>query len=81
VEIEIWDSGIGIAAGDLEKIFEGFFRVGSPPGRLMEGTGLGLSISRKLVELHGGRLEMSSAGLGQGSLAWVFLPLVPVKAK
>jgi two-component system CheB/CheR fusion protein len=75
VEIEVWDNGNGIAPQDLERVFEGFFRIETPPSRLVEGTGLGLSIARKLVELHGGKLELSSVGLGQGVLVRVTLPL------
>lgn len=76
VEIEIWDTGIGIAAENMEKIFEGFFRVDTPYSRLTEGTGLGLPLSRKLVELHGGILTAESEGLDKGTLVRVTFPII-----
>ena len=76
VEIEIWDTGIGIAAENMEKIFEGFFRVDTPYSRLTEGTGLGLPLSRKLVELHGGILIAESEGLNKGTRVRVTLPII-----
>jgi two-component system CheB/CheR fusion protein len=54
IEIVVWDTGVGIAPENMEKIFEGFFRVDTPYSRSTEGTGLGLPLSRKLAELHGG---------------------------
>jgi signal transduction histidine kinase len=76
VEIEVWDTGIGIAAENMEKIFEGFFRVDTPYSRLTEGTGLGLPLSRKLVELHGGILTAESEGLNKGTRVRVTLPII-----
>ena len=75
VEIEVWDTGIGIAAENLQRIFEGFFRVEAPHSPVTEGTGLGLALSRKLAELHGGTLSVESKGLGQGTLVRVILPV------
>jgi signal transduction histidine kinase/DNA-binding NarL/FixJ family response regulator len=63
---EIEDSGVGIAAGELEKVFEPFERSGEHRQRV-EGTGLGLTITRRLLEAMGGRLNVSSAP-GQGSV-------------
>jgi signal transduction histidine kinase len=64
VEIEVRDSGPGIAAADLDRIFEPFYRVHADAGS-PEGTGLGLAIARSLAERNGGRLEaMSQAGAG-----------------
>ena len=51
IETVIWDTGIGIAPENMDKLFEGFFRVDTPYSRLTEGTGLGLPLSKKLVEL------------------------------
>jgi len=75
IEVVIWDTGIGIAPENMEKIFEGFFRVDTPYSRLTEGTGLGLPLARKLVELHGGRLYVSSDGLGKGTIVRFTVPV------
>jgi two-component system cell cycle sensor histidine kinase PleC len=76
IEIAVWDSGIGIAPENMEKIFEGFFRVDTPYSRVTEGTGLGLPLARKLVELHGGELSVESKGLNKGTLARFTLPVI-----
>ncbi len=76
IEIVVWDKGIGIAPENMEKIFEGFFRVDTPFSGVTEGTGLGLSLSRKLVELHGGKLVAESEGLNKGTLVRFTLPIV-----
>jgi two-component system CheB/CheR fusion protein len=76
IEITVWDRGIGIAPENMEKIFEGFFRVDTPYSRVTEGTGLGLPLSKKLVELHGGKLSVESGGLDKGTLVRFVLPIV-----
>ncbi len=73
VHLAVQDTGIGIAPEDQERIFEAFSQVGSREARRHEGTGLGLAVSARLVEAHGGRLEVDSA-LGQGSVFHVWLP-------
>jgi two-component system CheB/CheR fusion protein len=80
IEIVVWDTGVGIAHENMEKIFEGFFRVDTPYSRVTEGTGLGLPLSRKLVELHGGKLSVSSEGLDKGTSIRFTLPVVSTKA-
>jgi two-component system CheB/CheR fusion protein len=75
VEILVWDNGIGIAAENMGKIFEGFFRVDTPYSRVTEGTGLGLPFSKKLVELHGGKFHVASEGLGRGTRVRFTLPI------
>lgn len=75
IEVIVQDSGIGIASENLDKIFEGFFRVDTPYSRLTEGTGLGLPLSKKLVEMHGGRLNVNSAGLNKGTTVIFTLPI------
>ena len=70
--VEVADTGIGIAAADREVVFEEFRQVGSAPSR-REGTGLGLSLVRRLVELHGGRVWVTSEA-GQGSTFTFSLP-------
>ena len=75
IEVEVWDTGDGIAAENMDKIFEGFFRVDTPYSRVTEGTGLGLPLSQKMVELHGGKLSVLSEGLGKGTLVRFTLPI------
>jgi signal transduction histidine kinase len=72
VEVAVADTGPGIAAADLETIFEEFEQ--ARDGRQAEGTGLGLPLSRKLVELHGGRLWVDSRP-GHGSTFRFTLPI------
>lgn len=76
IEIMVWDTGIGIASENIEKIFEGFFRVDTPYSRVTEGTGLGLPLSKKLVELHGGKLSIESEGLNKGTSVRFTLPII-----
>lgn len=68
------DSGLGIPAEALPRVFEPFYRVDRPDHRKVEGTGLGLSIVKALVEQHGGDVRVASAP-GQGSTFTVRLPL------
>jgi signal transduction histidine kinase len=66
VEVAVGDTGIGIARGDLPRVFEEFRQVGDASARKAEGTGLGLALTKRLVELHGGSIHVESA-LGKGS--------------
>jgi two-component system CheB/CheR fusion protein len=76
IEVVVWDTGVGIAAENMGKIFEGFFRVDTPYSRVTEGTGLGLPLSKKLVELHGGKFFVESDGLGKGTSVRFTLPII-----
>ncbi|WP_434074410.1 sensor histidine kinase [Moorella naiadis (nom. illeg.)] len=75
VQVSVADTGIGIAPADQERIFEAFIQGDSGYTRQYEGTGLGLALVRRLVELHGGRVWVESAGSGQGSTFYFTLPL------
>jgi signal transduction histidine kinase len=75
VEITVGDNGIGIASSDLPRLFEKFSRV-SPGLERGGGLGLGLALVRGLVSLHGGEVDVHSAGAGQGSEFVVRLPRV-----
>jgi signal transduction histidine kinase/CheY-like chemotaxis protein len=70
--IAVSDTGVGIAEQDQPAVFEEFRQVGDPSER-QEGTGLGLALTRRLVEAHGGRIELASRR-GEGSRFTVFLP-------
>ena len=72
-EISVTDTGVGIAPEDQEAVFEEFRQVGSA-AKKAEGTGLGLAISRKFIELHGGRISVTSQ-VGSGSTFTFWLPL------
>jgi signal transduction histidine kinase len=76
VEIAVSDTGIGIAPGDQEAVFEEFRQVGTDYAMKREGTGLGLTLCRKFVELHGGTIWVKSA-VGQGSTFTFTLPVRP----
>jgi len=74
VAVRIKDTGIGIPAAQLKRIFKRFYRV---PGRVMariKGTGLGLFIVRSVVERHGGKVFAESEGPGHGSEFTIQLP-------
>ncbi len=64
VEVAVKDTGVGIAPDEQDSVFEEFRQVGSAAKKI-EGTGLGLAISRKFVELHGGKIWVTSQ-LGAG---------------
>ncbi len=72
--ITVSDNGIGIANEDLAKVFGMFAQVRSAQDHAAGGLGIGLALAKGIVELHGGRIEASSAGLGQGSRFTVHLP-------
>ena len=76
VELDVVDSGDGIAPEDLPHIFERFYRADPARSRApgSSGSGIGLTISRALVEAHGGGLSAASGGKGQGSTFTIRLP-------
>jgi signal transduction histidine kinase len=75
VVFRVKDDGIGIPEDMLEKVFEIFTQVGRRGDSVTSGLGIGLSLVRTLVELHGGRVEARSEGLGKGSEFTVRIPL------
>lgn len=72
--VKVIDTGLGIALEDQEKLFQPFSQVDSSPTRKTGGTGLGLSISRRLIELHGGKIDVISQP-NQGSTFYFTIPL------
>ena len=75
--LSVRDTGIGLAPQMLERIFDLFTQVDSTLARAGGGLGLGLTVVRRVLELHGGRIEARSAGLGLGSEFIVRLPILP----
>lgn len=73
IKIIVEDSGAGIPAKDIPRIFERFYRVDKARSRQLGGTGLGLSIVKHIVELHGGMVGVESTE-GLGSKFWFTLP-------
>ena len=74
IKISVEDTGIGIPAGETERIFERFYKVDRARTREGGGTGLGLAIAKHLVEHHGGRI-WAEAREGQGSTFSMLLPV------
>jgi len=74
IEIAVEDTGIGISAEDLPKLFQEFSQLSSPYTKTQEGTGLGLALAKRLVELHGGRIWVESEP-GKGSRFTFVIPL------
>lgn len=75
-EIYIRDHGVGLARGDLKRVFKRFYRVPHTDGTPAKGTGLGLPIVRSIIEKHGGRVTAESKGVGKGSTFVVTLPKI-----
>jgi signal transduction histidine kinase len=73
VAIEVQDNGPGVRPQDRKRIFERFYRGEDLLSRATEGTGLGLAISKRIVEAHGGRIELESR-LGHGSTFRILIP-------
>jgi two-component system, OmpR family, phosphate regulon sensor histidine kinase PhoR len=69
------DTGIGIEAAHLDRLFERFYRVDKARSRELGGTGLGLSIVKHLTQFFGGNVGVRSE-VGKGSTFWVELPLL-----
>ena len=71
--LSVKDTGIGIKASDKERIFEPFVQVEDAMSRTQQGTGLGLPLVRKIMSLHGGRIEIDSV-VGEGTTACAVFP-------
>jgi len=73
IEIAVTDTGIGIAASDLDRLFGEFQQLDQQPGGRQEGTGLGLALTRRFAQLHGGTVSVVSER-GKGSTFTIRLP-------
>ena len=76
VRIHIKDTGIGLEADALSRIFSMFEQSRPPSGQIASGLGIGLSLSRQFAEMHGGNVYATSEGLGKGSEFVVTLPVI-----
>jgi len=76
VDFRVSDSGVGIAADELPRLFERFYRVDKSRSRAAGGSGVGLTIARALAEAMGGTLSAESAGPGKGATFTFTLPPV-----
>ena len=75
LEVQIRDTGIGIKAEDINRLFTEFEQLDSGTARRFEGTGLGLALTKKIVEFQGGHISVESE-LGKGSVFTVVLPVM-----
>ncbi len=80
VMLEVADTGLGIEAEILSKVFDAFEQGSLARAQASGGLGLGLAISRGLVDAHGGRITAASGGTGQGATFAVWLATVPAPA-
>jgi signal transduction histidine kinase len=72
--VRVSDNGIGIPADMLDRVFDMFTQLDASIDRSQGGLGIGLTLVRRLVELHGGTVEVHSGGPGKGSTFTVRLP-------
>ena len=79
--VTVTDSGVGIAADKLDRVFEMFAQVESSLERSRGGLGIGLMLVRRLVEMHGGTICASSPGLGLGSTFTLSLPIIKTSTR
>jgi len=80
IDIAVTDTGIGITAENLIRLFQPFTQLDPSLAKQYHGTGLGLALTKQLVELHNGRIRATSAGKGRGSCFTISFPLVPQTA-
>jgi len=78
LEIQVQDTGIGLEASEIARIFKPFEQAQSAK---QQGTGLGLSLTKSLVEMHGGEIRAASPGPGQGSCFTFTIPISPPPAQ
>ncbi|QPC83160.1 HAMP domain-containing histidine kinase [Phototrophicus methaneseepsis] len=76
VRFSVTDTGCGLAATDLDRVFQRFYRVDKSRSRASGGSGIGLTLAKHLIEAQGGDISVTSAGLGKGSQFTFTLPTV-----
>ncbi|WP_309714533.1 ATP-binding protein [Armatimonas sp.] len=77
LQVDVKDTGIGIKQEDQDRIFREFEQVDNSYSRQQQGTGLGLALVKKFIEMHGGRIWVSSGGEGKGSTFSFTVPFGP----
>jgi PAS domain S-box-containing protein len=80
ISFTIWDTGIGIARDDMERLFQPFVQIDSSLSRHYEGSGLGLGLVARLTEMHGGSVGVESE-LDKGSRFTISLPIIKRETK
>jgi PAS domain S-box-containing protein len=81
VNVRVKDTGIGIAPENLPRLFDLFYQVDRSFTRSEGGLGLGLTLVHRLVEMHGGKVEVRSDGLNRGTEFIIRLPVLPVTTR
>jgi len=76
IVLQVRDNGDGLDAGQVNAVFNRFYRGDKSRSRDTGGTGLGLAIVKAIIEMHGGHVDVESPGKGKGSTFTIFLPLV-----
>jgi diguanylate cyclase len=74
VELSVSDDGTGMDTDTVARVFDLFFQAHQGPERRRGGLGLGLTLARRIIELHGGTIDATSAGLGKGATFTILLP-------
>jgi len=80
LEVQVRDTGIGIKAEDIDRLFTEFEQLDSGTARRFEGTGLGLALTKRIIEFQGGHISVES-DLGRGSVFTVVLPVMTEERK
>jgi signal transduction histidine kinase len=75
IMVQVKDQGAGLSPEDISRLFGRFQRLSAKPTAGESSTGLGLSIAKRIVDLHGGRITVESAGPGQGATFIMTLPV------
>ena len=81
VLVDVEDNGVGLSPGEADRIFDLFYQAPQSADRARGGLGLGLPIVKSLVEMHGGHVHATSAGLGLGTCITLRLPLCEAPAR
>ena len=81
IELVVNDDGVGLDAETAARVFELFFQAQQGPERKRGGLGLGLTLARRIVELHGGTIEVASEGVGTGASFTIRLPAIAALAE